>query len=187
MEFDAGTVTCGEFMNARGGSSSDRARYETGRLWILGYLAGFYAANNELEMAENTAEAGPVENLMHQMCLGFPRRSLLAVSMMTLSIQTHKLPAAPSPDFTVTDYTCGQHVDAKTVRDATADAAEPWAFAFIQGYKNVESPRVEIPIANKGALTAAVVKNCRANRDMAFIDLTTQVAAAVRVEPVSQR
>jgi len=88
-------------------------------------------------------------------------------------------------DFTPEGYTCGQHVDAKggSAGDANkADLADLWAFAFIQGYKNLASPDMEIPMDSKPALIGAIDQNCAKNRDFGYMDLAAAVANAVKLE-----
>ena len=184
-EFDGAKVTCLEYTNGLGENSSGRVQSQLGRLWMLGYMSGFYDAEGNLELSEEDRDGEGIANLMRQTCQDFPQNSLLSVSMQALTADLHKIPSAPMMEFTPTSYSCGQHVDAKggSASDANkADLADLWAFAFIQGYANVEAPDMEIPIENKGALTGAIVKNCANNRDMAFMDLTALVAKAVKLK-----
>ena len=181
--FDAGRVSCGDFIGAQKTDSPNHEQYEHGRLWVLGYLAGHYTADGELEVTNRAAEVEPVHNLLHQMCQGFPDSSLLYVSMLTLATETLKLPAEPRPGFKTGSYTCSQHIEIKDEGEpGNADAAELWAFAFIQGYKNVEAPYIVIPTESMASLTAAIVKNCRDNPETLFQELTIDVAKAVRLD-----
>lgn len=184
-EFDGANFTCLEYTNGLGATASGKVQSQLGRLWMLGYLSGYYNAKGTLEMTEDESEGEKIVNLMLQTCREFPQNSLLSVSMQALAADPHKIPSAPTMEFTPVGYTCGQHVDAKSgsAGDANkADLADLWAFAFIQGHKNVGSPDMEIPIENKPALTGAIQQNCANNRDMAFMDLTALVAKAVKLE-----
>ena len=184
-EFDGARFTCLEYTNGLGENSSGRIQSQLGHLWILGYMAGFYNASGNLEMSDDAGDRDMISNLALQTCREFPQNSLLSISMQALTADTHKVPSAPTMEFTPAGYTCGNHVDAKGGSAAganKADLADLWAFAFIQGYKNVSSPDMEIPIENKGALTGAIEKNCANNRDMAFMDLAALVAKAVKLE-----
>ncbi|MEQ9448504.1 MAG: HdeA/HdeB family chaperone, partial [Rhodospirillaceae bacterium] len=150
QSFDAGSVSCEDFMNARGS-----ATYDNGRLWAFGYLAGYYNASDALQTATDADAGRSVEDSLMQMCQGFPDSSLQQVSMLTLSTETHILPAAPHRGFAMETYTCADHNSAKSNDTAKANAAELWAFAFIQGYKNVEDPYTAIPGAYMAPLTNA--------------------------------
>ncbi len=183
MTFDAAGMSCSEFISARRTGSPSHAQYEHGRLWVLGYLAGYYTASGELELTNDVAAAESVHNLLLQMCQGFPESSLQSVSMLTLATETFKLPAEPSTGFRPESYTCGQHIEIKDAgQTGIAEARELWAFAFIQGYKNVEQPYAVIPSDSMPALTSIIVNNCRNDREVLFMDYAEGVAKAVRVE-----
>ncbi|MBD25547.1 MAG: hypothetical protein CMG46_11180 [Candidatus Marinimicrobia bacterium] len=184
-EFDAASFTCLEYTNGLGVNASGKVRSQLGHLWILGYLSGFYKASGNFEMSDEADAGDRIANIVLQTCRQFPQSSLLSVSIESLTDDTHKVPSAPTMEFTPAAYTCGDHVDAKAgaAADANkADLAGLWAFAFIQGYKNVDAPDMEIPIENKGALTSAIDNNCAKNRDMAFMDLTVLVAKVVKLQ-----
>ncbi|MEQ9449405.1 MAG: hypothetical protein RLN70_10960, partial [Rhodospirillaceae bacterium] len=179
------SFTCLEYTNGLGENSSGRVQSQLARLWMLGYLAGYQNANGNLQLTDDQAEGEAVINLMLQTCREYPQSSLLGVSLQALAPVPNKIPNAPTMEFTPAGYTCGDHVDAKggTASDANkADLADLWAFAFIQGYKNVSQPNMQIPIENKPALTGAIAKNCTNNREMAFMDLTALVSKAVKLE-----
>ena len=184
-EFDAASFTCLEYTNGLGVNASGKVRSQLGHLWILGYLSGFFNASGNFEMSDEADAGDRISNLLLQTCREFPQSSLLSVSIASLTADTHKVPSAPTMEFTPAGYTCGAHVDAKVGGAAganKADLAGLWAFAFIQGYKNVSAPDMEIPIENKNALTSAIDKNCAKNRDMAFMDLTVLVAKVVKLQ-----
>ena len=90
--------------------------------------------------------------------------------------------ATPLAAFTPATYTCGQYADAKADAPVPADFASLWAFAFIQGYKNVGQPEMVITPDNRAALTAVIAKSCAANRDLSFLDLTAELAGKVKLK-----
>lgn len=184
-EFDASTFTCLEYTNGLGESSSGRVQSQLGHLWMLGYMAGYFKASGNLELSAEAADADRISNLMLQTCRQFPQSSILVISMQALTAGSNIVPASPTMNFTPDGYTCGNHVDARngSAADANkADLADLWAFAFIQGYKNLASPDMEIPMDNKAALIGAIDQNCGGNRDFAYLELAAAVANAVKLE-----
>jgi hypothetical protein len=102
-----------------------------------------------------------------------------------LTNEPRKLPKNVTTDFAPSTYTCGQHVDAKSgaAADANrADLAENWAFAFIQGAKNVATPNMEIRAENKPQLIAVMNKACGNARDTLYGDLAALVAEKVKIQ-----
>ena len=87
-------------------------------------------------------------------------------------------------DFVPGAYTCGNYVDAKTGpanAAAKADLAELWGFAFIQGFKSVAQPDLEIPMTVKPQLLSAVQRSCANNKATLFMDLAALVAEKVKL------
>ena len=184
-EFNSSTFTCLEYTNGLGAGASGRVQSQLGHLWMLGYMAGFYNASGNLELSGDAADNDRISNLMLQTCREFPQSSILVISMQALTTGNNKVPSTPTMDFTPEGYTCGQHVDARSgsASDANkADLADLWAFAFIQGYKNLASPDMEIDIENKASLIGAIDQNCAKNRDFGYLDLAAAVANAVKLE-----
>ena len=183
IDFDASEVSCGEFVSGQRASSPGHAQYEHGRLWALGYLAGYYVGSDEAGLVSGAAEGGPVYDVLLQMCQGFPETSFLSVSMLTLTAEALQLPTEPVPGFKPESYTCAQHIQRKDAGDAAeTDAAELWAFAFLQGHQNVEQPYVVIPANNMSSITAVIADGCRNDGDILFLDYATGVARAIRVD-----
>ena len=183
-EFTPSKMTCLEYTNGLGENSSSKMQSEISRIWTLGYVAGFYKAGNTLEMTDDAAEAAKLGDLMLQRCRDSPQASILLVAMKALVIEPHKLPKSVTADFNPSSFTCGQFVDAKAGASnsaAQADLAELWGFGFIQGYKNVAQPDMEIPAAVKPQLLGAVARSCGNNRNTLFMDLTALVAEKVKL------
>lgn len=184
--FSAGKFSCLQYTNGLGENSSGRLQSELAHLWMLGYLAGNYKAKGTLEFTDDAAEAEKVTDLMLQRCRDFPAGSILAVSMQSLAADPHKLPKMATPDFSPATYTCDQHVEAKNGPANAAnkaDLAELWAYAFIQGYKNVAQPDLEIPLDAMPQLTGAVTRSCGNNRGLLFMNLVAAVADKVKLNP----
>lgn len=183
IDFDASEVLCAEFVGGQRAGSPSHAQYEHGRLWVLGYLAGYYVGSDEKALVSGAAGAEPVYDLLLQMCQGFPETSLQSVSMLTLTTESLQLPTEPIPGFRPENYTCAQHTANKASGDAaTADSAELWAFAFLQGYQNVNQPYVVIPASNMSSITSVIINGCRNEGDTLFLDYATGVAMAIRVD-----
>jgi hypothetical protein len=184
-EFTGGAFTCLEFSNGLGDNASGRLQSTLARLWIMGYLAGYYRTQGKLEMTEDAAEIDKLDRLIVQKCRDVPQASIFAMTEQTLANESHKLPKSVMGDFVPTAYTCGQHIDAKNgiATDANrADLAEMWAFAFIQGAKNVATPKTEIKVENKGQLMAVMNKACGSSRETLYQDLAALVAEKVKIQ-----
>lgn len=184
-EFSGGTFTCLQFSNGLGDNASGKMQSNLARLWMLGYLAGYYKVQGKLEMSEEPGDVRKLDDLIVQKCKEFPQATIFAVSAQMLATESHKLPKNVTSDFSPGTYTCGQHVDAKggVASDANkADLAEMWAFAFIQGAKNVASPNMEIRAENKPQLIAVMNKACGNARDTLYADLAALVAEKVKIQ-----
>jgi hypothetical protein len=183
-EFTASKFTCLEYTNGLGENSSGRSQSEIARIWMLGFLAGHYKAQMNLEFTDDQAEAAKVMDLTLQRCREHPESSFMVVGLQAIAIEPHKLPKNVTGDFSPAAYTCGNYVEAKTGpanAAAKADLAELWGFAFIQGYKSVAQPDLEIPASVKPQLLGAVQRSCANNKATPFMDLTALVAEKVKL------
>ena len=72
-----------------------------------------------------------------------------------------------------------QHLTAETLR---TDLIDLWGFGFIQGFKNVGQPNMEIPYAVRPQLLTAAATACAKTPDLAFVDLMDQLAAKVKLK-----
>ncbi len=183
-EFSGGQFTCLQYTNGLGANASGKMQSNLARLWMLGYLAGYAKAQGKLEWSDDKADEQKLSDLILTRCREFPQNAILAVSMQSLVNDAKKIPKATGTDFSPGDYTCGQHVDAKAGAAADtvkADLADLWAFAFIQGFKNVGAPDMEISADNKPQLTGVIAKTCGNNRAVPFMDLTALVAEKVKL------
>jgi hypothetical protein len=184
-EFDGSAFTCLQYTNGQGENSSGKAQAGLAKIWVTGYLAGYYKAKGNLEIVDDKEAEGKLNSSILSKCREYPQTSILTVSMQALGSDARKLPAMVTADFNPQSYTCGNHVDAKNGSAADgmkADLAELWAFAFIQGFKNVAQPDMVIPMENKKVLTGAISNNCAKNRDTPYFDLTALVADKVKLQ-----
>jgi hypothetical protein len=183
-EFTASKFSCLEYTNGLGENSSGKAQSEIARIWMLGFLAGHYKAQMNLEFTDDAAEAGKVMDLALQRCREHPESSFMVVGLQAISVEPHKLPKNVTADFVPSTYTCGNYVDAKAGPSnaaAKADIAELWGFAVIQGYKSVAQPDLEIPMTVKPQLLGAVQRSCANNKATLFMDLAALVAEKVKL------
>lgn len=184
-EFDGSAFTCLQYTNGQGENSSGKAQAGLAKIWITGYLSGYYKAKGNLEIVDDAEAGTKLQSSILSKCREYPQTSILTVSMQAIGSDARKLPAMAATDFNPQSYTCGNHVDAKGGSAADgmkADLAELWAFAFIQGFKNVVQPNMVIPMENKPMLTGAIASNCAKNRDTTYFDLTALVADKVKLQ-----
>jgi hypothetical protein len=182
--FAGGTFTCLEYTNGLGDNSAGRLQSMVGKLWIQGYIAGFYTGKKTLEFSDDPAVVQELDALIETKCRANPQAAILNIAISQIVNEPHKVPGKALGGFTPSTYSCGQHLDAKGGAAASANAAdlaELWAFAFIQGYKNVANPDVEIKPEFKGTLLNAVNKVCNANREKVYIDYLALVAERVKI------
>ena len=183
--FSGGTFSCLEYTNGLGDFSAGKMQSNIARIWIQGYLAGFYTGKKTYEVTEDAAEGQALDNLVISKCKELPQVSILTVSLQAIASMPRKIPSkVAGVDLTPSTYTCGQHLDAKGGAASQANAAditEMWAFAFIQGYKNVALPDMEIKPEFKEVLINALNKVCGGARDKLYMDYTALVAEKVKI------
>ena len=147
------------------------------QLWTQGYLAGTYKAQNKLIFADNPADAG-----LADVCRTYPQSFLAAAVGRELAKTPRELPASTAA-FSPAAYTCASYVAARNgANPAETDVADLWGFAFIQGFKTVGQPNMEIPFDTKPRLLGAVASVCAKNADMRFLDATALVASKVKLQ-----
>jgi hypothetical protein len=184
-EFDGSSFTCLNYTNGLGENASTKPQSIMARVWIEGYLAGYFKAQNKLEISSEKADSDKLVNLLLQKCREYPSSSILAVSQQAIAKENVKIPGTADGGFAPATYTCAQHTEAKkgtASSESKADIADLWAFAFIQGFKNVAQSDMVIPMENKSVLTGAVTRNCEKNGEMKFMDLTAMVADKVKLQ-----
>jgi len=179
LDFSCVSYTAGPSIDAITGTPSLSAR-----TWVLGYLAGFYKKEGKLELSDVAADGDKLDDVIRARCTDYPRSTIRAVALHAVVKDIYKMPATVA-DLSFADYTCSDYADARpgSGEDAArADLAELWAFAFVQGYKNATISDIVIPIENKPTVTKALIRFCRTNRDMTFLNMTTVLAERVRLQ-----
>ena len=151
------------------------------RLWTHGYMAGFYRAQNKLTFAGDGSN-GALNDALAETCKLRPQAFLLSVATLELAKTARALPADTAA-FSPASYACKDLVAARAGADpAQADFADLWGFAFIQGFKNVGQPDMELPFAARQTLVGALGAACAKNPDVGFADLAALVAEKVKVK-----
>ena len=150
------------------------------RLWTHGFLAGRFKAQNALTIGD-TAE-GDLDAALSETCAMYPGALLFAAA-------NQKLAAAPRPlpiktvAFATDAYTCKDYTAARGgANKEQADVADLWAFAFVQGYKSLAQPDVQITFDGRTKILAAIAPACTKNPTMSFLELTGILAAKVKIK-----
>lgn len=146
-------------------------------LWTHGYLAGSAKAQNKL----NFAQGGGAESSLAA-CKTYPQAFLLVLANQELSKSAGNL-SGTNTAFAPAGYTCKDYVSARNGADKTqADLIDLWGFGFIQGFKNVGQPNMEIPFDVRTQLLTAAANACAKTPELGFVDLIGQVAAKVKLK-----
>lgn len=185
VEFTGSKFTCLEYTNGLGENASGKLQSVIARVWMHGYLSGFYKASQKLNLADDAATAEAFDNTLLQTCREYAGNDLLGVSLQVLAKADRQLPAKAGADFTPVGYTCEQHTKAKqgAAADANrADIAELWAFAFIQGFKNLNQPELEVPVDSKAQLVGAINNVCLKNAALPYMDIAALVSEKVKLQ-----
>ncbi|TAL04197.1 MAG: peptidylprolyl isomerase [Rhodospirillaceae bacterium] len=162
-------------------NSSTTSQSVLARLWTHGYLAGTYKATNKLIFFADAA-GGPADIGLSDACRTYPQSFLPTVVNQTLTQTPRELPATTAA-FSPATYTCANYIAARNGANvAEADMAGLWGFAFIQGFKNVSQPNMEIPFDVRARLLGAVASVCAKNPDMGFLDATALLAGKVKLK-----
>jgi hypothetical protein len=185
VEFTGSKFTCLEYTNGLGENSSGKLQSVIARVWIHGYLAGYNKASQKLAFTDDAAAEAALDNNLLQTCREWAARDILGVSLELLAKVERQMPNKAGADFSPVGYTCEQHTKAKAgaAADANrADIAELWAFAFIQGYKNLAQPDLEVPVESKGQLVGAINNVCNKNAGLQYMDIAALVSEKVKLQ-----
>lgn len=180
---------CVTFMNGEnkenGEKGSDRA--QLARFWLVSFLTGAYDADAVLEfsnderIAENT-----VISRVKDYCEENITNSIHAAAVGTVS-QPEPLPAMTAIGLDPRAYSCASYSDglnSKGDARTLSEAAEFWAFAFVQGTVSVRHhPRLVISVANKRKIVRALKQSCARNPTRTLLDQTSEIAMRVRPLP----
>lgn len=186
FEFTGASFSCLQYTNGLGDNSVGKMQSSLAHLWVEGYLAGYYRGQGNLEFSDDAADLEAIDTRLTTLCAAVPQTSILAVALQGVATTPHKLPVTAISEFSPSTYTCGQHLDAKNGAAAAAnraDLVEMWAFAFIQGFKNVKQPEMLIDLQNKPTLINLILSDryCGGSRDKLLMDTTALLAERVKM------
>ena len=187
-EFDASKFNCLSYTSGLAPNSTSRANAIMARIWMFGFLDGFYSASEKLERSDDPADVQKVDEAIIQGCQSNPGASIYLMTAQGVTKETYKLPTMVSAGLSVS-YTCGEHMEAKDSGSMKADLAELWAFGVVEGAKAVANPELQIPISSKAAIMDAVNRSCSnaANKDKTYRDLAGAVADKVKMADAPSR
>lgn len=180
---------CTTFMNGEneknGEKGSDRA--QLARFWLISFLTGAYDADAVLEFSDDERIAeNTVISRVKDYCEENINNSIHAAAVGSVS-QPEPLPAATAIGFDPRAYSCASYSDGLNSRGdakALSEAAEFWAFAFVQGTVSVRHhPRLVISVANKRKIVRALKQSCARNPTRTLLDQTSEIAMRVRPLP----
>lgn len=183
-DFDGTNFTCLQYTSAMAENSSTKAQGTLAKMWVMGYMAGFYKASNKLEVVADAKAGDAIASTLASKCKEYPSQTIWLIARDLLANEPRKVPNMASDSLDINTYTCANHTAAKAGSAAEmmrSDLADLWAFAFIQGFKNVTDKDMVINMENKPVLTGAVTRNCAKMADKTFLDLTAMVAQAVKL------
>ncbi len=184
---------CDSFLKgvSEDGRRRDTRRAEVARFWLISFLTGAYEADEVLEFADDgaTAEQQLVEKVVDY-CVEHEDYSIHAAAVRTGTFPK-PLPPVPGMGFDPRSYSCAAYMDGRDQRGDARDqseAAEFWAFAFVQG--NVSAryhPRLVISVSDKRKIVRALEKSCARNPSRTMLDQTAEIASRVRPEYLNRR
>jgi len=174
--FSASEFKCSGLINGLGITTQSGLA----QLWTHGYLAGRFTATNTLTF--NTGAAAGDDPALAEACAKFPLAFLLTIAGQELAKEPRPLPATTSA-FPLESYTCKAFAESR--KGAAKDQGELvglWTFGFIQGYKNVSQPEMEIPFDARTRLLDAMAGACTKFPERRLLDLASAVAAKVTIK-----
>ena len=149
------------------------------RVWTHGYMAGYYKAKNKLAFVDS-ADTG-MDSALRDVCKTYPKADLLMVSGQELVRSTRDMPGTTDA-FSPATYTCKDYTAARGANTASAEITDMWAMAFIQGYKNVGQPDMEIPFDARTQILGALASACAKNPNTGFAELTGLLANKMKLK-----
>jgi cyclophilin family peptidyl-prolyl cis-trans isomerase len=174
--FSASEFKCSGLTNAQGVTTQSGLA----QLWTHGYLAGRFTATNALTF--NTGTTAGDDPALVEACAKFPLAFLLTVASQELSKEPRPL-AATTSAFPLESYTCKAFAESRKAKDKDqGELVGLWTFGFIQGYKNVSQPEMEIPFDARTRLLDAMAGACAKFPDRRLLDLASAVAAKVTIK-----
>lgn len=179
---------CQSFMqgDSKNSRRKDMRQAELARFWLVSFLTGAYQADEVLEFstAADVAE-GEVVGRVKEYCIENSNNSIHAAVVKTGTAPT-PLPPMTAIGLDPRSYSCLAYSEGKESRGdakSMADAAEFWAFAFVQGNVSVRyHPRLVISVSNKRKIVSALKQSCDRNPTRTLLDQTAEIANRVKPE-----
>lgn len=173
-----------------GDSESNRRKTmrqaQVARFWLVSFLTGAYEADEVLEFSEqaDTAEDQVIARVKDY-CNENATNSIHAAVVSAGTAPT-PLPPITAIGLDPRSYSCLAYSEGSSSRGEDkdmAEAAEFWAFAFVQGNVSVRyHPRLVISISNKRKIIRALRQSCARNPTRTLLDQTSEIANRVRPE-----
>lgn len=181
-DFDASKFLCLNYTSGLAPNSTSRAATIMARIWVFGFLDGYYETTEKLERSDDPADVQKLDDAIVAGCKNNPGASVYAIAVQGLTADVFKLPTTIAAGLSVA-YTCGEHLEAKESAAVKADLAELWAFGLVEGAKAVANPELRIPIESKALIMDAVNRSCgnANNKGKAYRDLVGAVTEKVKL------
>lgn len=159
---------------------------ELARFWLVSFLTGAYQADEVLEFSDEPDSAEyKIVARVKDYCNENATNSLHAAIVYTGTAPT-PVPPMTAIGLDPRSYSCMAYSDGLESRgDAKtmAEAAEFWAFAFVQGNVSVRyHPRLVISLSNKRKIVRALKQSCERNPTRTLLDQTAEIANRVKPE-----
>src|SRR5436190_18498376 len=78
-ELTGSKFTCLQYTNGLGANSSTKVQSNLARLWMMGYLTGYYKGQNKLEMSDEKADEQKMDSRLVDACKENQQNSILSV------------------------------------------------------------------------------------------------------------
>lgn len=180
---------CTSFIDGEdnGARKKDMDRAELARFWLVGFLTGAFEADAVLEFSDDERSAeGIIVSRVKEYCAENQDNSIHAAAVSAGS-SPEPLPASTAIGLDPRHYSCAAYSQGRDSRGdakSLAEAAEFWAFAFVQGTVSVRHhPRLVISVANKRKIVRALKQSCARNPTRNLLDQTAEIATRVRPLP----
>jgi len=168
------------------GGRTDAERAQLARFWLISFLTGAYEADKILEFSDDTESAErDVIARIKEYCGENTSFSIHAAAVRTRDMP-RPLPTSTAIGLDPTRYSCAAYSNGQNSKGAAkslAEAAEFWAFAFVQG--NVSAryhPRLVVSHSNKRKIVRALKQSCSRNPTRTLLDQTSEIADRVKPE-----
>ena len=189
QKIEGARYACANFIQGDEAESrkKDMERAQIARFWLVSFLTGTFEADEVLEFSEDRENAeGSLFSRIKEYCAENEANSLHAAAVRTAATP-RPLPASTALGLDPRLYSCAAYSAGRTSQGETrmlAEAAEFWAFAFVQGTVSARyHPRLVIGVSNKRKIVRALKQSCARNPTRTLLDQTSEIATRVRPEP----